>query len=119
MVVDADQKRARETEARDAMTSSTRSIDDFTWEEDPKPDERSAEEQAIADAVWKVFDGPVVTIGIGAEPPGTPKRRVAVAIVPSGFFGARRFRKRHARMLAAVAALVEPDAAVTVAMVKA
>jgi hypothetical protein len=86
---------------------------DLTWEENPQPDERSSEEQALAEAVWKIFDATVITIVVGGEPPGTPNRRVAVAVA-CRFWLRWRFWKRHAQMVEAVKALVEPDAQVAV-----
>jgi hypothetical protein len=79
----------------------------------PQPDERSAEEQAIADAVDQGLDMHILGIIVGAQPPEFPSRvvRVAVALTP---WRVPKFLKRHPQLVAAVRAIVGPTCDVDV-----
>jgi len=84
---------------------------DFTITRNPVPDERSPEEQMLADTTSEHLGRRVLGVVIGSEPPGVPRRQVVigVAVTPWNLW---HFNKRREAALAALHAKVQPDARV-------
>lgn len=84
----------------------------LVFEHDPKPDERSAEELAVANAVRKAFGRPVQSILVGDG--GTGAQRLTTIALAFGFWHAGHFNRRHPYMVEAAKQVVGSEGTVRV-----